>query len=211
MRHRNSSKIGLNCFLKLPWLIPIVVLTGWVRQYSQSKGSVLFRNSPRVILNVERQERAQYPYEARHDAVGTNSWGPTTPTVHNLSEFNLCTRVQLCCHNATEDFPTWLWAPAIGSSRKNCQALWRCCRLGRIPQCCPVSLRNCVSWCLGSPAAQFEPRGCVAGGRLDALSAQVLPAVGQLCPGVCAPSDRVDAGWSARLDMLTWALGNSQL
>lgn len=49
----------------------------------------------------------------------------------------------------------------------------------------------------GHPRAQFEqgvPMGSVAGGRLSALSAQVLPAVGQLWPGVCAPSDRIDAG-----------------
>lgn len=120
-----------------------------------------------------------------------------------------------CFTSATEDFPAWLWALAIGSSRKDCQALWRCCKLGGIPQSCPVSIRNCISWCLGTPAAQFEqavPTGCVAGGRLDAFSAQVLPAVGQLCPGACAPSDRVeDAGWSAMLEMLTWAFGSSQL
>lgn len=156
-------------------------------------------NSPRVIPSGERQERAQYAY-----AVSTNT---CRQAVHSPYEFTFCTRVLLCYYSATED---WNIAPEM---IVRLQAT-RCYKLGRIPQPCPVSVRNCISWCLGTPAAQFEqgvPRGCVALGKLDAFSARMLPAVGQLCPGVCALSDRVDAGWSATLEMLTWVFGTFQL
>lgn len=155
-------------------------------------------NSPRVIPSGERQERAQYAY-----AVSTNT---CRQAVHSPYEFTFCTRVLLCYYSATED---WNIAPEM---IVRLQAT-RCYKLGRIPQPCPVSVRNCISWCLGTPAAQFEqgvPRGCVALGKLDALSTDAASSGAALLRCLC-PSDRVDAGWSATLEMLTWVFGTFQL
>lgn len=155
----------------------------------------LVHEQPQSILNVERPEKSTAPVWSQEWCCGHEylEWGSS----QSLWVYFLHQRAAVLpqCHWR---FPYLVVSAGHRQFHKRLSGIMKMLQAGKNPTV--LSVRNCISCCLGTTAAQSEqgvPTGCVAGGNAS---------TGQLCPVVCAHSDRVDAGWSAALQMLSWEL-----